>query len=533
MMNRMRARTSVRAGLAALVIVGLLLGLSMPCLAGPPPPPDFTPTVPGDVDSGFKLIAPADGSYFKTSTTKFSFRAAIPTVASCGLYVDDVSKATFKDFDYTETYNRTVTVSGAGDHAWYLLCDETSGNQLQSPTAPFTIDTDAPALVLSSSSVEQGEFILYNGSHYGPGEVNITLSNTSAVVDASGEQTDRGAFDGRFFLRYDLPTGTYVVATRQNGLSGASKSASFTLAARTVLLFLDQDVYFPGQTIEINGSGFSAGGLVQVLITKPDGSTYTRGPHALSDGSFSLDYALTGNRATGTYTVTATDARYGALAATASFTVADESPANDDYDADGVPNTADNCPYKRNADQLDTDGDGIGDVCDATPMGTPDPTTGDYDGDGVKDSLDNCPVVANPLQTDKDGDNIGDACDPKDDSNVTPIDDPGIQEPSAGFPWLLVILGALFAILLGTLGFLMAEGKLDLNDLPGSFAALLHPEARGSGKKASPAQLEELKAFIFGQRSRGVDDLAIRNALVQRGWGEHDVDSVFQQLYEE
>lgn len=41
-------------------------------------------------------------------------------------------------------------------------------------------------------------------------------------------------------------------------------------------------------------------------------------------------------------------------------------------DNDGVPNSRDNCPYVANPDQVDTDGDGIGDVCDD-----------DIDGDGV------------------------------------------------------------------------------------------------------------------------------------------------------
>ncbi|MCC6621852.1 MAG: thrombospondin type 3 repeat-containing protein [Deltaproteobacteria bacterium] len=72
-----------------------------------------------------------------------------------------------------------------------------------------------------------------------------------------------------------------------------------------------------------------------------------------------------------------------------------------DADADGVPDTADNCPDDENPDQSDVpDGDGLGDVCD-----------GDDDDDGHADGDDNCPMTANPTQRDADGDGLGDACD--------------------------------------------------------------------------------------------------------------------------
>jgi hypothetical protein len=49
------------------------------------------------------------------------------------------------------------------------------------------------------------------------------------------------------------------------------------------------------------------------------------------------------------------------------------------------------------------------------PPPPPDPCAdlgGDTDGDGVCDKLDNCPLIKNADQTDSDGDGIGDACEP-------------------------------------------------------------------------------------------------------------------------
>lgn len=97
------------------------------------------------------------------------------------------------------------------------------------------------------------------------------------------------------------------------------------------------------------------------------------------------------------------------------FVTEDPNNSNEDSDGDSVLDDVDNCPSVQNENQLDTDGDNLGDVCDQ-----------DDDGDGIADTDDAFPLDASEyLDTDADG--VGNNADTDDDGD-------GVEDASDDFP---------------------------------------------------------------------------------------------------
>jgi len=222
----------------------------------------------------------------------------------------------------------------------------------------------------------------------------------------------------------------------------------------------DGPVFFEGQSVRLDGSGFDSGATVTISFGE-DYDTLTALSTTSADGSGAIDHVVA--IPTGLSTpVLGVIRAVGPTGAGARTLYLDELlPIADgpgsDTDLDGIPDICDNCPGLPNAGQENDDGDELGNPCDSCPNDF----ANDSDGDGLCDDVDscpydalndtdldgqcanadNCPAMANPTQADSDGNGIGDACqtaptcsDEIDNDGDTLTDhpaDPGCADPAA------------------------------------------------------------------------------------------------------
>ncbi len=217
--------------------------------------------------------------------------------------------------------------------------------------------------------------------------------------------TASGALNGAATLFGTFNFGITATETNGNPTNLSSAEQAFTITVNNV----NDAPQAVGGTIalmdETAGAVIVAGNDVTAGFTDEESNTLN---YALSTGT--LPDGVTINASSGDLQGTPTT--WGAFSFTVVATETDAAPNLSsaaqsfsltvniiDIDADTVPDFLDNCPNDSNTDQLDTDTDGSGDVCD-----------NDDDGDGMPDTFENSngfdPLDPNDAGLDADGDGV-------------------------------------------------------------------------------------------------------------------------------
>lgn len=193
---------------------------------------------------------------------------------------------------------------------------------------------------------------------------------------------------------------------------GVTAKISFGSTIITNYLHLDGNVAFEASetnqgNTDLNGDGDTSDDVLYVY--KPDvDATFNLGFASMAfDTSSNYLSFLVNEEKQGSTDINNDGDTADNILFTESFVVLES-----DLDQDGIPNSMDNCVDVPNPNQTDTDGDGLGDVCDPSPTlfcGTGTIQVGnecvvsdlgiDTDSDGTPDTFDQCPNDPNKISS--------------------------------------------------------------------------------------------------------------------------------------
>lgn len=311
------------------------------------------------------------------------------------------------------TFDSCVDVNtGVSSGIFYFDMFVLNTTQLQATQSDFTFNS--PGMHILQADAKQ---------FFGTGStVSVSVTGSGVTSDVNGNITSpsggigSGAFEVTTYDTGNGHTGSGVLVrfkAQGNHISGGAvvnfsiNNNQSGIPARGVVL-TDTSAHHPGDT---NSNGFFDGpftnSTIKVAVDRPDGD----GDGVSNDcdncpSNSNSNQADTDSDGIGNACDPDDDNDGINDASDTCPTVYDptNNPAScADSDGDGIFNGSDNCPTVSNVDQLDTDGDGQGDVCDS-----------DNDNDGVANGTDNCPLIPNASQADWNSNSVGDACEDSD-----------------------------------------------------------------------------------------------------------------------
>ncbi len=259
------------------------------------------------------------------------------------------------------------------------------------------VDSEPPAVSCPSDTVVDNS----------PGECGATVIYEIPATDNCSDVTiSEDPPSGSFFLVGATPVQVIV-----SDSTGNADTCQFSVTVNDIE---PPEIQCPDDMVIYNDSGLY-GAIVEYEIIAQDNCPHPNVTVEPPSGSF---FPI------GTTLVSSVIEDQSGNTDSCSFTV---TVLLNDPDGDGLPNWDDNCPSRFNPAQEDYDADGVGDSCDNCT---------DTDSDGFGDpgfasntcGTDNCPSVFNPGQGDADADGIGDACDSCTDTDGDGYGNPGFPE---------------------------------------------------------------------------------------------------------
>ncbi len=517
--NSMRPLIIFALALLLVSVVTAAVGDQLPT-APPTPDPNYIPNATGGGGtSTYVITVLAPTGTVPAPTVKVAYRHNAATARTCIVTIDDydwdiddprwddplfVKQATVAP---NTTRNETFTGILAGTHIFAFYCATSTGTDMQEEFREITVtggtttsSLNATVNITSPGAITGTDITIafrHNGTASGACTIEIDDDElTTIITPVNSASTYRTTVSlGSHELVVDCVSTTWsarAVHTFRARAGTNTSSDNPILRLRNGGVAVD-----PNTPFTLVGSKFPPDDIIELTITG-GGAADAGEAETSSTGAFEIEHD---GLPSGSYRITARSSTESGSVAVLLLTVRGLTP-------------------------------------DPTPTLPPVPGP-------IPDPLPNpTPSYPDPWPTD-----------PVDDPYIYPDPvDPMTESPSdvgaSIWVWLLPMLLVLLLVG-GTAGYLAREGMLDVTSWSG-FTQSVDELVHGRGKQRSPvqqmpqrlppasvvrpptqAERTTLRGFIARERKDGADDLAIRGALLAKGWEKSAVDGVFDEIYRE